>query len=147
MDAAMTERPDFSHYVEHLDGGLARINLAVEGVTCPACMFKIEGGLSSVPNVARARFNLTNRRVAVEWKEGELDPASVIDRLVELGYQAHPFDPGRAEVEEAQQARFLLRCLGVAGVCPIKKKFVSVSGWGGNLPPKNPHPRGFCFLK
>src|SRR5271166_736471 len=96
----MAEARDFSHFVEHLEGGLARIHLAVDGITCAACMFEIEGGLTSVPNVASARVNLTNRRVAVEWREGALDPACVIDRLAELGYQAHPFDPGSAELAE-----------------------------------------------
>ena len=110
----MTEARDLSHFVKHLDGGLSHIDLAVEGITCAACMMAIEGGLAAVPNVTRARVNLTNRRVAVEWRDGALDPASVIDRLTELGYRAYPFDPARAEVEEEQEGRFLLRCLGVA---------------------------------
>jgi Cu2+-exporting ATPase len=128
----MTERPDFSHFVEHLGGGVARLNLAVDGITCAACMFEIEGGLSRVPNVARARVNLTNRRVAVEWREGALDPASVVDRLKELGYQAHPFDPGRAERDEEQEARLLLRCLGVAAFAAMNIMLLSVSVWSGN---------------
>jgi Cu2+-exporting ATPase len=128
----MSEARDFSHFVEHLDGGLARIHLAVEGITCAACMFAIEGDLATIPNVARARVNLTNRRVAIEWLEGALDPAQVVDRLGELGYRAYPFDPGRAEAEDEQEARFLLRCLGVAAFAAMNIMLLSVSVWSGN---------------
>ena len=41
-----------------------RMDLAVDGITCAACMAKIESDLARVPNVTRARVNLTNRRVA-----------------------------------------------------------------------------------
>ena len=102
---------DFSHYVRHLGSGLSHIDLAVEGVSCAGCMSKIERGLSALPDVTLARVNLTDRRVALEWKEGSLDPARFIDRLAELGYKAYPFEPVRAEAIETEQASFLLRCL------------------------------------
>src|SRR6202140_3594229 len=76
---------DFSHYVKHLGSGLQHIDLAVEGVSCPGCMSKIERGLSAIPDVTLARVNLTDRRVALEWREGTLDPAGFIRRFVELG--------------------------------------------------------------
>ncbi|MDU6751010.1 MAG: heavy metal-associated domain-containing protein, partial [Bradyrhizobium sp.] len=72
---------DFSHYVKDLGAGLKHIDLAVEGVSCAGCMAKIERGLSALPDVTLARVNLTDRRVALEWKQGTLDPAKFIDRL------------------------------------------------------------------
>jgi len=70
---------DFSHYVRHLGSGLSHIDLAGEGVSCAGCMSKIERGLSALPDVTLARVNLTDRRVALEWKEGSLDPARFIE--------------------------------------------------------------------
>src|SRR3569832_422026 len=87
---------DLSHYVRHLDSGLSHIDLAVEGGSCAGCMSKIVRGLSALPDVTLARVNLTDRRVALEWKQGALDPARFIDRLAELGYKAYPFEPVRA---------------------------------------------------
>src|SRR6476660_4808578 len=95
---------DFSHYVRHLDSGLSHIDLAVEGVSCAGCMSKIERGLSALPDVTLARVNLTDRRVGLEWKPGTRGPARFIDRLAEPGYQAYPFEPGRAEADETEQA-------------------------------------------
>ncbi len=89
---------DYSHYVKELDAGIDHLDLAVEGVSCAGCMAKIERGLSAMPAVTRARVNLTDRRLAVEWRKGAVDPAALIDRLAELGYKAYPFEPVRAEL-------------------------------------------------
>jgi P-type Cu2+ transporter len=128
---------DFSHYVRHLGSGLAHIDLAVEGVSCAGCMAKIERGLSALPDVTLARVNLTDRRVALEWKEGALDPARFIDRLAELGYKAYPFEPVRAEAVETAQAGFLLRCLGVAAFAAMNIMMLSIPVWsGGDMMPE-----------
>ena len=46
-------------------------------------------------------------------------------RLEELGYKAHPFEPSREEQVEAEEMRFLIRCLAVAGFAAI------VAAWLG----------------
>src|SRR3954465_104058 len=127
---------DFSHYVKDLGSGLSHMDLAVEGVSCAGCMSKIERGLSAIPDVTLARVNLTDRRVALEWKEGALDPARFIDRLAELGYKAYPFETVRAEAVEAENSRFLLRCLGVAAFATTNVMMLSVPVWsGGDMMP------------
>ena len=134
---------DFSHYVRHLESGLSHIDLAVEGVSCAGCMSKIERGLSALPDVTLARVNLTDRRVALEWKEGTLDPARFIDRLAELGYKAYPFEPVRAEADETEQASFLLRCLGVAAFAAMNIMMLSIPVWSGNVSDMIPEQRDF----
>ena len=134
---------DFSHYVRHLGSGLSHIDLAVEGVSCAGCMSKIERGLSALPDVTLARVNLTDRRVALEWKEGALDPARFIDRLAELGYKAYPFEPVRAEAVETEQASFLLRCLGVAAFAAMNVMMLSIPVWSGNVSDMIPEQRDF----
>jgi P-type Cu2+ transporter len=124
---------DFSHYVRDLGAGLLHIDLAVEGVSCAGCMAKIERGLSAIPEVTLARVNLTDRRVALEWKQGAVDPARFVDRLAELGYKAYPFERVGAETIEAEQSRFLLRCLGVAAFATMNVMMLSVPIWSGGL--------------
>lgn len=134
---------DFSHYVKAAGAGLSHIDLAVEGVSCAGCMSKIERGLSAIPDVTLARVNLTDRRVALEWKEGALDPARFIDRLAELGYKAYPFETAGAETAEAEQSRFLLRCLGVAAFATMNVMMLSVPVWSGNFSDMIPEQRDF----
>jgi P-type Cu2+ transporter len=139
----MQTKRDFSHYVRQLSPGLSHIDLAVEGVSCAGCMSKIERGLSAIPDVTLARINLTDRRVALEWKEGALDPARFIDRLAELGYKAYPFEMVRAEAVEADNSRFLLRCLGVAAFATMNVMMLSVPVWSGNVSDMIPEQRDF----
>jgi Cu2+-exporting ATPase len=133
---------DFSHFIRHLDSGLSRIDLAVEGVSCAGCMAKIERGLSAIPDVTLARVNLTDRRVALEWT-GTLNPARFIDRLAELGYKAYPFETVRAEAVETAQSKFLLRCLGVAAFATMNVMMLSVPVWSGSVGDMMPEQRDF----
>jgi Cu2+-exporting ATPase len=134
---------DFSHYVKDLGAGLSHIDLAVEGVSCAGCMAKIERGLSAIPDVTLARVNLTDRRIALEWKQGALDPARFIDRLSELGYKAYPFEQANAETAEAEESRFLLRCLGVAAFATMNVMMLSIPVWSGNVSDMLPEQRDF----
>lgn len=134
---------DFSHFVKHGAAGTATMDLALEGVSCMGCVAKIERGLVTLPDIVKARVNLTERRLAVEWKDGKLDPARIVDRVAELGYRAHPYEVARAEASEAKETRFLLRCLGVAAFAAMNVMLLSVSVWSGNVSDISPEQRDF----
>jgi P-type Cu2+ transporter len=126
----MPESLDLSIYVRR-HGSHSRMDLAVEGVGCAGCIRKIEGGLKKIPGIVDARLNFTNRRLAVEWRDGELDAGEVISALERIGYQAYPFEPERAETDEARHARWLMKCLAVAGFAAMNIMLLSVSVWSG----------------
>src|SRR5215470_16710651 len=128
----MAETLDLSVFVKH-SGELAHMDLAVEGVGCAGCIRKIEAGLKQLPGVVDARLNFTNRRLAVDWRPGELDASAVVDALERIGYHAHPFEPQRAESEEAATAGTLLKALAVAGFAAINIMLLSVAVWSGNV--------------
>src|SRR6516165_2597267 len=106
-------------------------------------MSKIERGLSASPEVTLARVNLTDRRVALEWKEGAIDPATFVDRLAELGYKAYPFERADAETKEAERAGALLRRLGVAAFAAMNVMMLSIPVWSGNVSDMLPEQRDF----
>ncbi|WP_407051992.1 heavy metal translocating P-type ATPase [Methyloraptor flagellatus] len=108
------------------------MDLAVEGITCAACMSTIEHGLKALPGVTAARLNLTTHRLAVDWTPAAVDAGQVVRRLEELGYRAHPFDPGRRSAEEEAETRELMRCMGAAGFATMNIMLLSVSVWAGN---------------
>lgn len=121
-NAFATPRPD----------GSTHMDLAVEGITCAACMSTIEHGLKALPGVTAARLNLTTHRLAVDWTPAAVDAGQVVRRLEELGYRAHPFDPGRRSAEEEAETRELMRCMGAAGFATMNIMLLSVSVWAGN---------------
>jgi Cu2+-exporting ATPase len=138
----MTETLDLSVFVKR-NGGLAHMDLAVEGVGCAGCIRKIETGLKQLPGVVDARLNFTNRRLAVDWRPDQLDASAVVDALERIGYHAHPFEPQRAESEEARTARTLLKALAVAGFAAMNIMLLSVSVWSGNVSDMTQETRDF----
>lgn len=138
----MPEPLDLSIFVKR-GGGLSHLDLAVEGVGCAGCIRKIEGGLKRIPGIVDARLNFTNRRLAVDWQDGALEASDVIGALERIGYRAHPFEPERAESEEARYARWLMKCLAVAGFAAMNIMLLSVSVWSGGATDMTPETRDF----
>ncbi|MFQ3453021.1 heavy metal translocating P-type ATPase [Bradyrhizobium sp. UFLA01-814] len=134
---------DFSHYLKNAGAGLVHLDLAVEGINCAGCMAKIERNLSNIPDVTSARVNLTDSRLALEWKAGTLEPALFVSRLAELGYKAYPFERDDAETQEARRAQGLLRRLGVAAFAAMNVMMLSVPVWSGNVSDMLPEQRDF----
>jgi P-type Cu2+ transporter len=128
----MSESLDLSIFVKR-ERGLSHLDLAVEGVGCAGCIRKIEGGLKRLPGIVDVRLNFTNRRLAVDWHDGALEAGEVISALERLGYRAHPFEPERAESDEARHARWLMKCLAVAGFAAMNIMLLSVSVWSGTI--------------
>jgi P-type Cu2+ transporter len=129
----MDEALDLSTFVERRDAGIAHMTLAVEGVGCAGCIRKIESGLTKLPGVVDARLNFTQRRLAVDWRENEIGPRQIVKALESIGYPAHPFAPERIEADENRQAKWLLKCLAVAGFAGMNVMLLSISVWSGNV--------------
>ncbi len=132
---------DLSSFVTDVGDGIVHMDLAVEGVRCAGCMAKIEKGLAGLPGITRARLNFTSKRLAVEWSDGAIAPDTVVGTLRDLGYRAHPFDPGAAKSAEAAEARRLLKGMAVAGFAAMNIMLLSVSVWSGNITDITPETR------
>lgn len=137
----MAAPQDLSVFVRHAPGGVAGMELAVDGIRCAGCMHAIEDGLAREAGLLSARVNLALKRVTVEWREGALRPEAVVDRLAALGFKAYPFLPADQEGREAREEARLLRCLGVAGFAAMNIMLLSVSVWAGNASDIEPSTR------
>jgi P-type Cu2+ transporter len=132
---------DLSHYVTQGDSGVAHIDLAVEGISCAGCIGKIERNLTELAGVSEARVNFTLRRVGVDWREGALEPAQLVETIERLGYKAHPFVERSAESESDLELKRLIRSLAVAGFAAMNIMLFSVSVWAGNAADITPETR------
>jgi P-type Cu2+ transporter len=139
----MTEALDLSLYAKPAGDGTLGMELAVDGIACGACIGRIEHAVKSLPGVTEARLNFTNRRLHVAWADGAVNPAQILQALEDSGYHGHPFVPLRVEQEEAAEARFLTRCLAVAGFAAVNIMLLSVSVWSGNVTDITPETRDF----
>lgn len=128
----MSDRVDYSAFLTRDAQGRARLDLALDGITCAACIRDVEQGAAG-PEVAGARLNYAMRRLSLVFDGEAPDPGPAVERLRRLGYEAHPFTASREEAMEAAQTADLLRRLGVAAFATMNIMLLSVSVWSGNV--------------
>lgn len=107
--------------------GLQQTEISVPTIHCGGCIRIIEQGLGSLPGIARARVNLSTKRVTVQWQEAS--PPPLFATLDRLGYPAHLHDPG----EDAKDPVLieLLRALAISGFAAGNVMLFSMSIWAG----------------
>lgn len=109
---------------------LRQSDLSVPAIHCGACIQKIEEALGALPNVERARVNLSTRRVSVCWR-GETPPP-LVATLKAVGYEAHI--DGFASEDKDRVLGGLVRALAVAGFAAGNIMMLSVGVWSGADP-------------
>ncbi len=73
----MTETLDVSPYINPEADGTSGMDLAVDGITCGACIGRIEHAVKSLPGVTEARVNYSNRRLHVSLSDALDEPARI----------------------------------------------------------------------
>lgn len=111
-----------------VDTDLRQTDLSIPGISCGGCIRKIEDALGRLPGVARARVNLSTRRVAVDWRESE-GPPPLGETLSGLGYDVYLHE-AQTEAKDPQLGR-LVRALAVAGFASMNIMGLSISIWSG----------------
>ncbi|MFT6683160.1 MAG: Cu2+-exporting ATPase, partial [Loktanella salsilacus] len=104
------------------------LQFSVPGVTCAACIGKIERGLSHLNGVATVRVNLSMKRLSVA---GQVDPEAVQTAVAAMGYEIYPLDVARLEATRDAQGRALLLRMAVAGFAMMNVMLLSVAIWSG----------------
>ncbi len=99
---------------------LERRELRVGGMSCAACVQRVERALTAVPGVVGADVNLATERAVVAAREGELRTADLIEALRRAGYDAEVItgDLARDRQIDAAAAR-RLRSEGIRVVAAI----------------------------
>jgi len=103
-----------------------RASFDIGGITCAACVARIEKGLRELEGVRDVSVNFATEKAIVEYDSGATDPARISERVRDLGYEV--LRTVRPEAEEdretgsedpAEQARLReirsLRARSVAG--------------------------------
>ncbi len=133
----MAAAPDFSHFVKTDKEGRSRLDLAIDGITCAACLGDIETAMKRLPGVMLARLNLTSHRLALTFDSTRIDSGRLVGALEAIGYRAYPFEQRKVEADEAARFLLLLKCLGVAVFAAMNIMLLSISVWSGaHMPPE-----------
>jgi Cu2+-exporting ATPase len=111
-----------------LGNGVWQTDLSVPAVHCGACISTIEHELKAMEGVVDARVNLSTKRVAIKWQDGDGIP-HFVPALAAIGYPAHLFDI-TADESDKEMAR-LLKALAISGFAAANIMLLSVSVWSG----------------
>ena len=94
--------------------------LAIEGMHCAACAFKVEKALKSVPGVTIAEVNATSGRARVVWTATTTKPSAWLSAVQEAGYRALPAADAFAHDARRKNQRLMLWRWLVAGFCMMQ---------------------------
>ncbi len=89
----------------------ARVQLAVLGMTCAACVGRVERVLSRSPGVLDARVNLATEQATVDYDAHVTDPDALAAAIRDAGYEVPPRDP---EAPAGGDARARLEAIDAA---------------------------------
>ncbi|GEM45557.1 heavy metal translocating P-type ATPase [Deinococcus cellulosilyticus] len=64
------------------------IELGVQGMTCAACVNRVERGLKKVDGVEEANVNLATERAVVTFDPEKTTPQALIEKVKDIGYEA-----------------------------------------------------------
>ncbi|TSE25849.1 putative copper-importing P-type ATPase A [Tepidimonas sediminis] len=117
-------------------------DLGIGGMTCAACVARVERALARVPGVTQAQVNLATERARVQW-DGTVPAAEMRARLQravrEAGYEPRPLDDdvddeARAEAGLRREGWWVL--LGLVLAAPLVLPMAAMPmGWHLMPPP------------
>jgi Cu2+-exporting ATPase len=91
-------------------------SLILEGIVCAACVWLNERHIAGLPGVLSIDVNYSTHRARVKWDDQLIKLSDILRAVRDIGYIAHPFDPGRQETIYANERRAALRRLFIAGL-------------------------------
>jgi Cu2+-exporting ATPase len=105
-----------SSFVRAGAGELRKAALILEGITCAACIWLNERHLARLPGVLGVEINYATHRARVRWDDSRIRLSGILRAVADIGYTAHPFDPGRRQELAARERRTMLKRLAIAGL-------------------------------
>lgn len=114
-------------------GKVKQASLILEGIVCAACVWLNERHVGSLPGVLEFRINYSTHRATVKWDDSRIHLSDILRAISEIGYLAHPFDPGRQEAVQKKEKAQALKRLAVAGLGAMQVMMVSVALYAGDF--------------
>ncbi|MEJ2715715.1 MAG: heavy metal translocating P-type ATPase [Deltaproteobacteria bacterium] len=76
---------------------MAKQIIDVRGMSCAACVRRVEQGLKDLEGVENASVNFATEQVSVDYDPEKIEMAQLVERISDLGYEALPPKPSGAE--------------------------------------------------
>lgn len=129
---AVFDHPDVQQSFVRSTGSHEReAALILEGIVCAACVWLNEQHLRKLPGVLEVSVNYATHRARVRWDDSTIHLSRILQAVAEIGYIAHPYDPGQAQAIRERERRAHLRRLAVAGAFGMQVMILAVALYAG----------------
>lgn len=105
--------------------------LILEGITCAACVWLNERHVQSLPGVIAFSINYSTHRARLTWDPERIALSTILKAIRDIGYHAHPYDPGTREKAIARERSVALRRIGVAALGMMQVMMLALAIWLG----------------
>jgi Cu2+-exporting ATPase len=93
---------------------------AVEGMRCSACSRAVEKRIAALPGVRSVAVNVASARCAVEWDEGVVTLAPILEAVKTAGFRPVPLCGEGAALEFRDERRTAIKRIGFAGLAMMQ---------------------------
>jgi Cu2+-exporting ATPase len=90
--------------------------LILENIVCAACIWLNERHIAGLPGVLSVEINYATRRARVRWDNSRIQLSAILKAVSDIGYIAHPFDPGRSDDIHRRERNTAIKRLAIAGL-------------------------------
>lgn len=90
--------------------------LILENIVCAACIWLNERHIAALPGVLSVEINYATRRARVRWDNSRIQLSAILKAVSDIGYIAHPFDPGRSDDVFKRERNTAIKRLAIAGL-------------------------------
>jgi Cu2+-exporting ATPase len=90
--------------------------LILENIVCAACIWLNERHIAQLPGVLSVEINYATRRARVRWDNSRIQLSAILKAVSDIGYIAHPFDPGRSDEVHKRERNTAIKRLAIAGL-------------------------------
>lgn len=85
--------------------GTEELSLKITGMTCAACVNRVEKAIKALPGVTGAVVNLATESAKVEYYSGAVDKADIKKAVEDIGYQVVERADAQSELDREREAR------------------------------------------
>jgi P-type Cu2+ transporter len=90
--------------------------LILENIVCAACIWLNERHIAGLQGVLSVEINYATRRARVRWDNSRIQLSAILKAVSDIGYIAHPFDPGRSDDIYKRERNTAIKRLAIAGL-------------------------------
>ena len=119
--------------------------IRVGGMTCAACVGRVEGALQAVPGVQSAVANIGNNTATVTYDESLTDESALADAIIGAGYQVISENREEAALQERRDLEVRRRDLFISIFFAVILSVIAMGHMFGLEIPLDPLP--FCLVQ